>query len=106
MSIDKEKTKIKQLVKKTYAQVASNSCCLPANSCCSPETNTVSLLEAGKRLGYSEEELTGILKQAGFADIVIDDKANSDEIIKSWNFGAGVEKMVFSAYVKARKPLP
>jgi len=52
------------------------------------------------------EELTGILKQAGFADIVIDDKANSDEIIKSWNFSAGVEKMVFSAYVKAKKPLP
>lgn len=52
------------------------------------------------------EELTGILKKAGFADILIDDKANSDEIIKSWNFGAGVEKMVFSAYVKARKPLP
>jgi len=48
------------------------------------------------------EELTEILKQAGFANI--DDKANSDEIIKSWNFGAGVEKMVFSAYVKARKP--
>jgi len=55
--MEKEKTKIKQLVIKTYAQAASNSCCLTANTCCSPETNTVSLLEAGKMLGYSEEEL-------------------------------------------------
>jgi SAM-dependent methyltransferase len=55
--MEKEKAKIKQLVIKTYAQVASNSCCLPTNSCCSPETNPVSLLEAGKVLGYSEEEL-------------------------------------------------
>jgi arsenite methyltransferase len=55
--MEKEKTKIKQLVIKTYAQAASNSCCLPANTCCSPETNPVSLLEAGKMLGYSEKEL-------------------------------------------------
>jgi hypothetical protein len=50
------------------------------------------------------EELREILRKAGFTDIVIQDKKNSDEIIKSWNFGEGVEKMVFSAYVKARKP--
>jgi hypothetical protein len=50
------------------------------------------------------EELTVILKKAGFTDIVIDDKENSEEIVKGWNFGEGVEKMVFSAYVKARKP--
>ncbi len=55
--MEKEKAKIKQLVIKTYAQAASNSCCLPANTCCSPEINPVSLLEAGKKLGYSEEEL-------------------------------------------------
>jgi arsenite methyltransferase len=52
------------------------------------------------------EELQTILNKAGFIDIVIENKDNSDEIIKGWNFGAGVEKMVFSAYVKARKPLP
>ncbi len=52
--MEKEKTKIKQLVIKTYAQAASQSCCLSANTCCSPETNPVSLLEAGKMLGYSE----------------------------------------------------
>jgi len=50
------------------------------------------------------QELKGILEKAGFADISIDEKEKSDEIIKSWNFGEGVEKMVFSAYIKARKP--
>jgi arsenite methyltransferase len=50
------------------------------------------------------EELKTILNKAGFIDIVIENKDNSDEIIKSWNFGLGVEKMVFSAYVKANKP--
>ena len=50
------------------------------------------------------EELTEILKEAGFVDIVIQAKENSDEIIKSWNFGAGVEKMVFSSYIQATKP--
>jgi hypothetical protein len=49
-------------------------------------------------------ELKAILEKAGFTDIEIQDKDNSDEIIKSWNFGDGVEKMVFSAYIKARKP--
>lgn len=50
------------------------------------------------------EELKEILGKAGFTDIVIQDKDNSDEIIKSWKFGEGVEKMVFSAYITAKKP--
>ena len=50
------------------------------------------------------EELKSILKKSGFSDIVIDDKKNSDEIIKSWKFGEGVEKMVVSAYIRAKKP--
>ena len=50
------------------------------------------------------EELKDILEKAGFSDMAIQDKDNSDEIIKSWNFGEGVEKMVFSAYITARKP--
>lgn len=50
------------------------------------------------------EELKEILEKAGFVQMVIQDKDNSDEIIKSWNFGEGVEKMVFSAYITARKP--
>jgi len=50
------------------------------------------------------EELKEILTRAGFTGIVIQDKSNSDEIIRSWNFGEGVEKMVFSAYITAQKP--
>jgi arsenite methyltransferase len=50
------------------------------------------------------EELKHILEKSGFIEIHIENKDNSDEIIKSWNFGEGVEKMVFSAYIKARKP--
>jgi arsenite methyltransferase len=55
----KDKTKIKQLVIKTYSAVATNnaSCCVKPSSCCAAETNTISLLEAGRRLGYSDEEL-------------------------------------------------
>jgi len=50
------------------------------------------------------EELTGILKTAGFSDVAVEDKENSEDIIKGWNFGEGTEKMVFSAYIKALKP--
>jgi hypothetical protein len=50
------------------------------------------------------EELKRILEKAGFADIAIEGKEQSDEIIKSWNFGEDVEQMVFSAYIKAKKP--
>lgn len=50
------------------------------------------------------EELRTILRKTGFADIQIVDKQNSDEIIRSWKFGEGVEQMVVSAYIKAIKP--
>ena len=50
------------------------------------------------------EELKEILIGAGFTDTVIRDKDNSDEIIRGWNFGEGVEKMVFSAYITSIKP--
>jgi hypothetical protein len=51
------------------------------------------------------EELKELLMKAGFIDILIRDKEKSDEIIRSWNFGEGVQNMVFSAYVQARKAL-
>jgi len=50
------------------------------------------------------EELKGMLQTAGFTNITIKDKEQSDQIIKGWNFGEGVETMVFSAYVQAKKP--
>jgi hypothetical protein len=50
------------------------------------------------------ETLTRHLSEAGFRDVEILDKENSEDIIRRWNFGEGVEKAVFSAYIKARKP--
>lgn len=50
------------------------------------------------------KELRDLLSNAGFTDIAVQDKDNSDDIIKSWNFGEGIEKMVFSAYIQARRP--
>lgn len=50
------------------------------------------------------EELKDILKEAGFVDVIIQTKEESDEIIRSWNFGEAVEKMVFSSYIQAIKP--
>jgi hypothetical protein len=45
-----------------------------------------------------------MLENAGFIDIVIKEKEESNKIIKSWNFGEGTENMVFSAYINASKP--
>ena len=49
--------------------------------------------------------MKNLLDTAGFTDIAFIDKENSDDIIRNWNFGEGVEKAVFSVYIKARKPL-
>jgi arsenite methyltransferase len=55
---EKERIKIKQIVKEKYSGVASNTlACISITNCCSPATGKVSLLEIGRRLGYSEEEL-------------------------------------------------
>jgi SAM-dependent methyltransferase len=60
--MDKEKGKIKQLVIKSYSAVAGGGpSCFPASNCYTPEAGAVSLLETGRRLGYSDEELkTGL----------------------------------------------
>ena len=50
------------------------------------------------------EELTRMIEESGFVEVRIENKDNSDDIIRSWNFGAGVEQMVFSAYITAKKP--
>ena len=56
--MEKEKSKLKQLVVKTYSNIASqgSSCAMPA-TCCSPEIKPMNLLETGKLVGYSDEEL-------------------------------------------------
>ena len=56
--MDKEKAKIKQLVVKSYSGVAAKAFSLfPSTSCCAPNSGTASLLETGRRLGYSDDEL-------------------------------------------------
>src|SRR4030042_6517104 len=56
--MDNEKSKLKQLVIKTYSGIASQgSCCAIPATCCSPEIKPMNLLEIGKLIGYSEEEL-------------------------------------------------
>ena len=50
------------------------------------------------------EELTSINRKASFTDIEIDERQNSDKIIKNSNFGEGTEKMVVSAHIRARRP--
>lgn len=63
--MEKDKSKIKQLVIKSYSGVATNSLSFfPAASCCSPNTSKITILETGRRLGYSDEELKIGLGQA------------------------------------------
>ncbi len=40
----------------------------------------------------------------GFQDVSIAEKDNSQEIVRGWKLGQGTEKMVLSAYIKAKKP--
>ena len=56
--MEQEKKKLKGLVIRSYSAAASNAASpFPPGSCCSPNSGGISLLETGKRLGYSEEEL-------------------------------------------------
>jgi SAM-dependent methyltransferase len=56
--MEKDRTKIKQLVVRSYSDVAKgNLSFLSPSSCCTPGQGSVSLHEAGRRLGYSDEEL-------------------------------------------------
>ncbi|KAF0184152.1 MAG: type 11 methyltransferase [Nitrospirae bacterium] len=50
--------KLKQIVRRDYAAVATGrQTLLPVSSCCAPAAATTSLLETGRMLGYSEDEL-------------------------------------------------
>ncbi len=56
--MDKDKTKIKQLVIKGYSAAAANAASpFSPTSCCAPNSGSASLLETGRLLGYSDEEL-------------------------------------------------
>ncbi len=51
-----------------------------------------------------QEDLVRILRDAGFEDVVIKPKGNSDDIITSWEAKRGFESQVFAAEVTAVKP--
>jgi len=53
----------------------------------------------------SPGEVEEILSNLGFQEINIRTKDQSEKIIQGWNVGEGAEKVVFSAYIQAVKPL-
>jgi len=53
----------------------------------------------------SPGEVKTILSKLGFQEISIRPKRESDKIIREWNIGEGTEKVVFSAYIQAVKPM-
>jgi N-acetylglutamate synthase-like GNAT family acetyltransferase len=53
----------------------------------------------------SPGEVKGILSELGFQNIVITRKEQSEEIIRAWHVCEGAEKVVFSAYIQAGKPV-
>lgn len=56
--MEQKRAQIKQMVLKSYSAVATGGpSCLSSATCCAPGISSVSLLETGKRLGYSEDQL-------------------------------------------------
>lgn len=53
----------------------------------------------------SPGEVKNILSDLGFQQIRIEQKDQSDQIIQGWNVSEGAEKVVFSAYILAVKPM-
>lgn len=51
----------------------------------------------------SPGEVEQILSDSGFKEIGIRTKEQSEKIIREWNVGQGAEKVVFSAYILAKK---
>jgi arsenite methyltransferase len=53
----------------------------------------------------SPGEVKRILFEVGFREIKISPKDQSEDIIRIWNVAESAEKVVFSAYIQASKPL-
>jgi hypothetical protein len=46
-----------------------------------------------------------ILSDLGFQEVTITPKEQSEKIIRGWKLGEGAEKVAFSAYIQAVKPV-
>ena len=98
-----KKTKLKQLVIKTYSSIASQgSCCAVPASCCAPEIKPMNLLETGKLIGYSDEELKIGLGEAnlglGCGNPLAIAELKEGETVLDLGSGAG-----FDAFLSAMK---
>ena len=101
--MEKEKIKLNQLVIKTYSNIASQgSCCAMPASSCAPEINPMNLLETGKLIGYSEEELKLGLGEAnlglGCGNPLAIAELKEGETVLDLGSGAG-----FDAFLSAMK---
>jgi len=102
--MENEKTKIKQLVVRSYADVAKgNLSFLAPSSCCAPGSDSVSLLEAGRRLGYSDEALKIGLGEANLGLGCGNPRAIADiregETVLDLGSGAGFDAILCSMKV-------
>ena len=53
----------------------------------------------------SPDEVKRILSDLGFQELTITPKEQSEKIIRGWNLVEGAEKVAFSAYIQAVKPI-
>jgi len=88
---------------KTYSNIASQgSCCAMPATCCSPEMKPVNLMETGKLIGYSEEELKLGLGEAnlglGCGNPLAIAELKEGETVLDLGSGAG-----FDAFLSAMK---